>query len=129
MEKISRKEAKELGLRRYFTGKRCVRGHVAERRVSTGKCTICYRGSSMPPLPKKKRVGKTAAEYYAANKDNMKANNQAWVEANRDKRRIIDARHRAMKKAEVEYIDTPNNDNTIITGPTNTYWEDLLNLR
>lgn len=40
MQKISRKEAKEKGLKRYFTGKPCKHGHVSERHVS-GICIVC----------------------------------------------------------------------------------------
>lgn len=41
MKIISRKEAKELGLKKYFTGKPCKRGHIAERFVSAGRCVEC----------------------------------------------------------------------------------------
>jgi hypothetical protein len=39
---IGRAQAKALGLKRYFTGKPCKRGHVAERFVS-GPCLECSR--------------------------------------------------------------------------------------
>lgn len=39
---ISREHAKRLGLKRYFTGKPCKSGHVAERfTFSNGKCVTC----------------------------------------------------------------------------------------
>lgn len=38
---MTRSEAKAQGLKRYFTGKPCKRGHVSERRVSTGICLHC----------------------------------------------------------------------------------------
>jgi 5-methylcytosine-specific restriction endonuclease McrA len=38
---ISRADAKAQGLKRYFTGKPCKRGHIAERRVDGKCCTIC----------------------------------------------------------------------------------------
>ena len=41
MEVVSRKEAKERGLTRYFTGKACRHGHIAERQTSCGQCVIC----------------------------------------------------------------------------------------
>ena len=40
MNIISCKEAKAQGLKRYFTGKPCKHGHIAERHV-TGGCVIC----------------------------------------------------------------------------------------
>src|SRR5690554_4653718 len=41
MDIISKKEAKERGLKRYFTGVPCNRGHISERRVSNGICVKC----------------------------------------------------------------------------------------
>lgn len=38
---ISRKEAKLLGLKSYFTGVPCKHGHIAPRKVSTGDCSVC----------------------------------------------------------------------------------------
>lgn len=43
METISRNEAKRLGLKRYFTGKPCVHGHVSERLVYNHTCVECAR--------------------------------------------------------------------------------------
>ena len=43
MDVITRKEAKERWLPRYFTGKPCPHGHVAERWASTSRCVECDR--------------------------------------------------------------------------------------
>lgn len=40
---ISRDDAKEAGLKWFFTGKICANGHVDERSVSKGSCRECYR--------------------------------------------------------------------------------------
>lgn len=40
---ITRKEAKLLGLRRYFTGLPCKHGHIAQREISNGCCVECKR--------------------------------------------------------------------------------------
>jgi hypothetical protein len=45
MEVISRKEAKERGLKRYFTGKPCKHGHVAERFINR-ICVECSRSAT-----------------------------------------------------------------------------------
>ena len=47
MQLIDRGEARLLGLLRYFTGKPCVRGHVAERIVSTRACLGCVKQRSL----------------------------------------------------------------------------------
>jgi hypothetical protein len=38
---ISMQQAAKRGLTRYFTGKPCKNGHVAERLVSNGNCIEC----------------------------------------------------------------------------------------
>lgn len=38
---ITRKEAKNLGLRYYFTGKPCKRGHIQKRMVASFSCSSC----------------------------------------------------------------------------------------
>ena len=44
MNIISRKEAKAQGLARYFTGKPCKNGHIAER-LTAGHCVECHRAN------------------------------------------------------------------------------------
>lgn len=38
---ISRKDARDAGRRRFFTGRPCKRGHLSERFVTTGNCVAC----------------------------------------------------------------------------------------
>lgn len=40
---VTRAQAKTLGLKRYFTGAPCPKGHVSERTTSSGACTECSR--------------------------------------------------------------------------------------
>jgi hypothetical protein len=42
MEIISRKEAKEKGLVRYFSGRTCKKGHQAEHYTGSGCCIRCH---------------------------------------------------------------------------------------
>lgn len=42
MRVLKRREAKSLGLHRYYTGKQCSHGHTSERFTSSGYCTECY---------------------------------------------------------------------------------------
>jgi hypothetical protein len=48
---ITRKEAVARGLRRYFTGKRCTRGHIAERYVGNADCVVCAHAQCSPEPP------------------------------------------------------------------------------
>lgn len=43
MDIVTRKEAREKGLKRYFTGKPCRHGHIAERRTDTAQCCECLK--------------------------------------------------------------------------------------
>lgn len=43
MELISEKEAIKKGLKRYFTGKLCSNGHIAERQVNSRICCECNK--------------------------------------------------------------------------------------
>lgn len=45
---ITRAEAKERGLKRYFTGKSCSRDHVDERLVSNAACVACLHTDMTP---------------------------------------------------------------------------------
>jgi hypothetical protein len=40
---VTRAEAKAAGLKRYFTGKACPKGHLAERYLSKGNCIACLQ--------------------------------------------------------------------------------------
>jgi hypothetical protein len=48
---ITRAQAKSLDHKRYFTGKACKHGHVAERRVCDDKCTTCCQVSDAARKP------------------------------------------------------------------------------
>ena len=38
---ISKSQAKEIGLKRFFDGSMCKHGHISERNVSNGFCSEC----------------------------------------------------------------------------------------
>jgi len=46
LKKITRKEAKAADLKRYYTGKACKWGHLAERHVSDRQCVECHRSQN-----------------------------------------------------------------------------------
>jgi len=58
MQIISRAEAKAKGLKRYFTGKPCKHGHVAERVVVNATCVECERASVRKYRLKKSAAGR-----------------------------------------------------------------------
>ena len=81
MEIITKAEAKQKGLKRYFTGKPCKRGHISERIVSDRGCLMCRvqycvdnkekiaTREAQYRVDNKASCGKYAAQYYADNKE------------------------------------------------------------
>lgn len=41
MEKITRSKAADKGMTRYYSGNKCINGHISERLVSNGICAKC----------------------------------------------------------------------------------------
>lgn len=86
MEIISRKEALAKGLPRYFTGKPCKHGHVAERSAGCGKCIACHllwaKGWRKANPEKQKAKFRS---WYSANTEKNKARCRAWRKANPEK--------------------------------------------
>lgn len=75
----SRAEAKELGMKRYFTGKPCKHGHVDERHTSSGQCIACARSSQRKSYPNRaSKLKMYQAEYRAANPEQIKAYAKSW---------------------------------------------------
>ena len=111
---ITRVEAKALGLKRYFTGKPCRRGHVAEREVVNKCCRECLKlyHTQMRALPENKEKARAASrksylinrekvlergrirnatgynkEYYYKNKSKFIEVVMAWIKANPERRK------------------------------------------
>jgi hypothetical protein len=127
---ISRREAKARGLIRYFTGKPCKFGHVAERHVASWGCMICSSTRNLawhhahPEVIKARRQARLDADreyrkaYYqahkaekaryqkehrAANLDRLRIRDAAYYQANKDRCR---ATMRAANKANPERLKT-----------------------
>lgn len=91
---ISRQEAKASGLARYFTGKLCKRGHVAERLASTGVCVECNKETARTRTREWAKANplkrsETQRKYRARNLEKARAtarnSTRAWGLKNKDK--------------------------------------------
>lgn len=120
MDVIDRKAAILKGMNSYFTGKPCVNGHIAERRVYDWKCRECERiryrewrkknkgydkdryHNSKAVREKKKKI---SMRYYKNNKDAVNAKKREYqaktVDKFRERRRLylIEWRKRKSSKA------------------------------
>lgn len=106
MDIISRKEATERGLSRYFNGKPCPKGHVAERRVSTGSCTECSRQqrSERDRLNPEKRKDYWK-NWYRNNREYSLERTRIWRKENTEKVSTSEASYRQKnQKRRREYL-------------------------
>ena len=97
---ISRDEARALGLKRYFTGKPCKHGHVAEHYVSSCGCVECdrahaleWRVANLEKVRERSREG--GRKYRAANPQKDRERKRKWRAANPEKAREHRRRWRA----------------------------------
>ena len=90
MKVISKAEAAILGLKRYFTGEPCHRGHICERRTKGGGCIECtsIRGKLR----------------YEWNREKQLADNKKWRNSNKERHKELIKIWRAKNpKKENEY--------------------------
>jgi hypothetical protein len=117
---IARKNAKALGLKRYFTGRPCRNGnHIAERLVSTGHCLRCtslrvarlrkhdpsYRQRASiyrraRAIRKRNDIRAKQRAYYLANRETICTNARNY---NKNNRQIINSRKRRRKANDLQF--------------------------
>lgn len=78
-EVISRKNAREKGLKYYFTGNSCKNGHIVERLVSNGICKTCAYKRTKEWF---ERNPKYSSEYDKRNPDKTYLKTKKYREAN-----------------------------------------------
>ncbi len=110
-ELISRSQAKENGLRQYFTGGPCKHGHIAKRNVANGVCLECardiearYRDSNREKFREKWRrsekrrnpieSNERKKRWASANQEKVAAKVKRWKNANRDRVREHQKKYR-----------------------------------
>ncbi len=93
MEVITKSQAKALGLRKYFTGLICKRGHVAERFICGG-CVECSALKSKMWYSDRERGAAKARKWRAENPEREKLSKQKWIEANPDRIAEYERRYR-----------------------------------
>ena len=108
-----RAAALEKGLTRYFTGRPCKHGHVAERNAKSGECVVCSLARQAkwrrdnPEAVKvldKERYGRyrdklvaKAKEYREKNPEVVAERSKRWRERNRHKRAAAQMARQARK--------------------------------
>jgi hypothetical protein len=85
---VSRQEALEQGLTRYFTGKPCKHGHVCERNVSNKSCHECslIAGRKHDAANREKRCQKNK-DWRERNSEKVKEKFKQYYQSNLEKER------------------------------------------
>jgi 5-methylcytosine-specific restriction endonuclease McrA len=99
---VTRAQAKAAGAKRYFNGKPCPTGHIAERMTSSGRCiTCCYadRTTWRAANPEKTRVARAA--YYASHRETERAQTAIYQATNAAKIRAKSLKYKLANKAKV----------------------------
>jgi hypothetical protein len=100
MKLISKKEAKGQGLRRYFTGALCQKGHLSEKYVSDGGCAECaLERANRRYADNTAGILKQSRERYQSDPGKIKARVAARREAEPEKVRAEKERDYARNKA------------------------------
>lgn len=87
-EIVTWSEAREKGLKNYFSGIPCKRGHVAERTFSSGMCKECASQSNKLWMKENEQRRKAAEKKYKAeNIDHIREKKRAYRHANPEKTR------------------------------------------
>ena len=111
---ILRSEARRQGLSRYFTGKPCKRGHVAERYVRNLTCVDCDREKQKAAqwhVKNRERHNELGRQSNERCKDRRGEYNRSYHAANRDRIRAkwfatpVEARRERRKKWEAKNAD------------------------
>jgi len=102
-ELCSREDALSAGISRYFTGKPCKHGHLAERCVASGQCVICHRDMQRA-YARKLRESRLRAREWGKTKltrEQIAAKAKAFSEANPDKIKEYTRKHYSQNKTKV----------------------------
>jgi 5-methylcytosine-specific restriction endonuclease McrA len=99
MEIVTCDEAKARGLSRYFTGKPCTRGHIAQRQVSSGSCVECHKITVRRHYEQNREAYlERAKASYAADKPKGIQRSKEWAAANKDWIKALKALSRARRR-------------------------------
>jgi hypothetical protein len=84
MKIITRKEAKEQGLTRYFTGKPCPQGHIVEKAVSNYTCVQCREQKArLWEKQNPEKIKKSKQKWSQQNPEKKKKANRGWQQNNK----------------------------------------------
>lgn len=105
MQIITRKEAKEKGLKRYYTGKPCKHGHDEQRKVANKRCLECHRQDSRKRYTdpvKRKQILEKNAEWQLHNKEKVLLIKSRWAKQNKEQVKSASAAYKKSNKEKIK---------------------------
>jgi 5-methylcytosine-specific restriction endonuclease McrA len=107
MQRITRKAAKAAGLKYYFTGKPCKRGHIDKRFVVTRRCMTCNSFNVKEWVIRNPEANHARVRrYQVSHREAMRRIDKKWSSTHRGARRKNEISRRARKKrAFIEHVD------------------------
>jgi hypothetical protein len=92
---VTLQEARSAGLNRYFTGRPCKHGHIAQRVTTDQKCWECHqRKCAAYRRSHAEKVKEFRRKYRQRNEEKIRNTKRLYRENNPDKARNAKARHR-----------------------------------
>lgn len=113
MEIITRADARERGLARFFTGRPCKHGHVDERYVSTLGCVSCLRGRDKDRVysaEERELRRKAVAKYRSENKDKVRTSKAKYAAQNAERVAVKKRQHRLANLDRYKQLDRERRD-------------------
>lgn len=99
---VTRAEAKAAGLKRYFIGRPCKRGHVSEYYTNICQCVACSRAQTYEWLgANPERWDEARRQWRDGNRGRISEQARAWKEAHPEQRRATLKLWRLKNKAEI----------------------------
>lgn len=103
---ISRGKARELGMKQYFTGEPCSKGHISKRVVANHACSVCSNIASRKYISKNKElISENTRKWKEDNKEYVKWCKKQYQDRNKEKlilkrkQNYLENREEILKKA------------------------------
>jgi hypothetical protein len=127
MNIITKEEAAQQGLSRYFTGKPCRNGHISERYTKGGQCAFCSNLRAKEYGKNNKQGTKARSrKFYDANKELCKIRTIEWQRKNKERHAIKVKRWKSKNKAHLAFKAMQRRKHVKVATPS---WADMDSIR
>lgn len=127
MKKITRREAKTLKLKFYFTGNPCKRGHVVKRLTSNANCHLCFLEITATARSKNRpKIRERDKQYYKASPEKRIVNSKNWAKNNKKRRVEITEKYRKSHAYYYSQYSSTRRANKLKATPP---WADLVEIK